>query len=134
VLKFSKRPTIHIMAIKLDKSVAIIKEGIRTGQVQDHFEFDPAALKNKYLEERDKRLRANTEGVGQYRLIEGSLTHYIEDPYIGEIIKRSPVQEECQVVIIGGGYGGQLVAVRLIEAGIKNIRIIEKGGGFGGTW
>ena len=29
--------------------------------------FDPVALKNKYLEERDKRLRANVEGVNQYR-------------------------------------------------------------------
>lgn len=27
--------------------------------------FDPVALKNKYLEERDKRLRANAEGVNQ---------------------------------------------------------------------
>ena len=93
--------------------------------------FDPVALKNKYLEERDKRLRANTEGVNQYRMVEGSLSHYIEDPYLGEIIKRDPIDEEVDVVIIGGGYGAQLVAVRLQEAGIKNFRILEKGGDFG---
>ena len=29
--------------------------------------FDPVALKNKYIEERDKRLRANADGVNQYR-------------------------------------------------------------------
>jgi cation diffusion facilitator CzcD-associated flavoprotein CzcO len=93
--------------------------------------FDPVALKNKYLEERDKRLRANTEGVNQYRMVEGSLSHFIEDPYLKEIIKRDPIDEEVDVVIIGGGYGAQLVAVRLQEAGIKNFRILEKGGDFG---
>jgi hypothetical protein len=93
--------------------------------------FDPVALKNKYLEERDKRLRANTAGVDQYRMVEGSLSHYIEDPYLKEIIKREPIDEEVDVVIVGGGYGAQLVAVRLQEAGIKNFRILEKGGDFG---
>ena len=96
--------------------------------------FDPVALKNKYLEERDKRLRANVEGVNQYRMVEGSLSHYIEDPYLRETIKRDPIDEEVDVVIVGGGYGGQLVAVRLQEAGITNFRILEKGGDFGGTW
>lgn len=67
-------------------------------------------------------------------MVEGSLSHYIEDPYLGEIIKRDPVDEEVDVVIIGGGYGAQLVAVRLQEAGIQNFRILEKGGDFGGTW
>lgn len=38
------------------------------------------------------------------------------------------------VVIVGGGYGAQVVAVRLIEAGVNNFRIIEKAGDFGGTW
>ncbi len=33
-----------------------------------------------------------------------------------------------------GGFGGLLVAARLREAGVEDIRIIEKGGDFGGTW
>jgi cyclohexanone monooxygenase len=37
-------------------------------------------------------------------------------------------------VIIGGGFGGLLVGARLREAGIEGIRVIEKGGDFGGTW
>ena len=36
--------------------------------------------------------------------------------------------------MIGGGFGGLLSAARLCEAGIDDIRIIEKGGDFGGTW
>jgi NADPH-dependent 2,4-dienoyl-CoA reductase/sulfur reductase-like enzyme len=107
---------------------------VKESQIPNDQGFDPIALKNKYLQERDKRLRHNTEGVDQYRMIDGSLSHYITDPHLGDIIERVPLQEECEVVIIGGGYGGQLVAVRLLEAGVKNIKIIEKGGNFGGTW
>lgn len=103
-------------------------------EVPRNLSFDPVALKNKYIEERDKRLQHNTKGVDQYRMVDGALSHYLTDPYIGEIIDRQPVEEECEAVIIGGGYGGQIVAVRLIEAGVKNIKIIEKGGNFGGTW
>ena len=36
--------------------------------------------------------------------------------------------------MIGGGFGGLLAAARLREAGIEDIRVIEKGGDFGGTW
>jgi len=38
------------------------------------------------------------------------------------------------VLVIGGGFGGLLAAARLREAGAERIRIIEKGGDFGGTW
>ncbi|KAH8815299.1 hypothetical protein F5884DRAFT_841319 [Xylogone sp. PMI_703] len=94
--------------------------------------FDPNAAKAKYLVERAKRLRS--DGLSQYRPIEGSLSHYIDDPYVEPGFDRKPVEVSCDVVIIGGGFGGQLAAVRLIEQGVKNLRIIEKGGDFGGTW
>jgi hypothetical protein len=94
--------------------------------------FDPAELKKKYLAERDKRLRP--DAVDQYRFIDGHLSHYLKDPWTKPGFKRDPIHEEVDVVIIGGGYGAQLVAVRLIEAGVTNIRIIEKAGNFGGTW
>ena len=38
------------------------------------------------------------------------------------------------VIIVGGGFGGLLMGARLRNAGIKDLRIIEKGGDFGGTW
>ena len=38
------------------------------------------------------------------------------------------------MLIIGGGFGGLLAGARLREAGIDDIRVIEKGGDFGGTW
>jgi cation diffusion facilitator CzcD-associated flavoprotein CzcO len=37
-------------------------------------------------------------------------------------------------VIVGGGFGGLLMGGRLSEADFDDIRVIEKGGDFGGTW
>ncbi|KAF9701859.1 hypothetical protein EKO04_000368 [Ascochyta lentis] len=95
--------------------------------------FDPAALKEKYLAERDRRL-ARDEGVEQYTLLDGKLSRYLKDPWVEPGFTRAPIEEETDVVIVGGGYGAQVVAVRLIEVGVKNFRIIEKAGDFGGTW
>lgn len=95
--------------------------------------FDPAALKAKYLAERDKRLARN-QGVEQYVSLDGSLSHHLKDPWVEPGFSRDPIEEDVDVVIVGGGYGAQVVAVRLIEAGVNNFRIIEKAGDFGGTW
>ena len=101
-------------------------------QARNIMDFDPNALKQKYLEERNKRL--HPDGIHQYHKATGSLGHYVEDPYITDPIERVKIEEDCEVLVIGGGYGGLLVAARLINAGIKDIRIVEKAGDFGGTW
>ena len=94
--------------------------------------FDPDFLRAKYREERDKRLR--TDGNEQYQEVKGDFSYFIEDPYIDNEIKRDPLEDEVEVVIIGGGFGGMLAGARLRESGINDFRIIEKGGDFGGTW
>jgi len=94
--------------------------------------FDPAELRRKYAAEREKRLRA--DGNNQYQQITGALEHYNTDPYVDSGFTRPALHEQLDAVIIGGGFGGLLAAARLQEAGIPNIRIIEKAGDFGGTW
>ena len=98
----------------------------------DDLGFDPAALRAKYREERDKRLRA--EANEQYREIKGEFAHYLDDPYVPQGFTRAPLTDEVEAVVIGGGFGGLLAGARLREAGIEDIRLIEKGGDFGGTW
>jgi len=93
--------------------------------------FDPAELGQKYAEERAKRLRADAND--QYQEITGEHAHYNLDPYV-KPFTRSALHEELDAVIVGGGFGGLLAAARLQEAGITNLRIIEKAGDFGGTW
>ncbi len=94
--------------------------------------FDPAALRAKYRAERDKRLRA--DGNEQYQEIAGDFARYAEDPYVHPGFTRAPLNDDIDVAVIGGGFGGLLAAARLREAGVKDIRVIEKGGDFGGTW
>ena len=94
-------------------------------------DFDPDALRKKYLAERDKRVRA--EGNEQYVEVEGEFSHFVQDPYV-EGLERDPLADEVDVIIIGGGFGGLLAGARLREAGVKSLRVIEKGGDFGGTW
>jgi cation diffusion facilitator CzcD-associated flavoprotein CzcO len=94
--------------------------------------FDPDALREKYRIERDKRLR--DDGNEQYVEVTGDFAHYIDDPYVEDSVKREPLTDEVDTVIIGGGFGGLLAGARLREAGLKNIRMIEKASDFGGTW
>ncbi len=89
-------------------------------------------LREKYRAERDRRLRK--EGTAQYIATTDSFAQYLDDPYADPNFTRAPVDETIEVAILGGGFGGLLAAARLSEAGIDDVRIIEKAGDFGGTW
>jgi cyclohexanone monooxygenase len=93
--------------------------------------FDADALRDKYRLERDKRIRE--DGNEQYLEVTGEFACYLEDPYVAPF-ERAPLTDEVDVVIVGGGFGGLLAGARLREAGVADIRVIEKGGDFGGTW
>ena len=93
--------------------------------------IDKDALKAKYRRERDKRLRP--DGNDQYVRLAGQLAHYLDDPYT-PITERPPVTDDVTVAFIGGGFAGLVTGARLKEAGVDDVRIIEKGGDFGGTW
>ena len=98
----------------------------------DDLGFDPTALKAKYRAERDKRLRA--DGNQQYVEMTGAFAHYLDDPYVEPGFTRAPLTDETDIAVIGGGFGGLLAGARLRQQGMTSIRIIEKGGDFGGTW
>src|SRR5580658_907466 len=103
-----------------------------TSNGRNELDFDPDALRAKYREERDKRLRP--DGNEQYVEVKGDFSRYVDDPYVDPGFTRASLNDAVDVVIIGGGFGGLLAGARLREAGVKDIRVIEKGGDFGGTW
>ena len=88
-------------------------------------------LRRRYALERAKRLRP--DGNDQYIEIKGQFGHYLDDPYTARV-ERAPKRDHVTVAFVGGGFAGLVTAARLKEAGIEDVRIIEKGGGFGGTW
>jgi len=89
------------------------------------------ALLAKYEVERDKRIRP--DGNDQYVEPVGGFSHYLDDPYV-EPEQRAPYNDEVTVAFVGGGFAGLVTGARLKEAGIDSVRIIEKGGDFGGAW
>ena len=93
--------------------------------------IDKDALKAKYKAERDKRIRA--DGIHQYVRLEGHLAVTADDPYT-PFKEREPKTDHVTFAFIGGGFAGLVAGARLVEAGITDVRIIDKAGDFGGTW
>ena len=54
--------------------------------------FDPDALRNKYREERDKRLRQ--DGNDQYIEVKGDFSRYVDDPYVEPGFSRESIDAE----------------------------------------
>ncbi|MGW0810467.1 flavin-containing monooxygenase [Nonomuraea sp. NPDC002799] len=93
--------------------------------------IDKEALRAKYREERAKRLRP--DGNDQYLRLTGRFARYLDDPYT-PVTERAPKTDHVTVAVIGGGFAGLVTGARLKEAGIEDVRVVEKGGDFGGTW
>lgn len=93
---------------------------------------DISAIRQRYRAERNSRLR--DDALDQYREPEGNLARLQDDPYADPGFRREPVHDIVDVAVIGGGLGGLVVGARLREAGVENLRMIEKASDFGGTW
>ena len=103
-----------------------------TDTPQRETNFDPDALRERYRQERDKRVR--DDGNDQYVEVVEQYEHFVDDPFAERSIDREPLTDEVDVLIIGGGFGGLLTGAYLRKAGFEDIRVVEKGSDFGGTW
>ncbi len=94
--------------------------------------FDMAALREKYREERDKRLRS--DGQGQYQPTTDDQTHsYDVDPHMA-VAPRDPISEDLDVLVLGAGFAGLLAGYHLTRQGVTDFRNIDHAGDFGGVW
>jgi len=94
--------------------------------------YDPEAVHAKYLAERDKRLvpgRADIRDLSR----DEDFARFRRDPFT-PVTDRSPLTDDVDVVIVGGGIAGVLAGAQLRKAGIERIRILDQAGGIGGTW
>ena len=103
----------------------------RDAKAQEYYE----EIKARFAEERNLRLGYRPEGTAQYITdLSGQLETYESDPYGGEITPREAIDDEVEVLFIGGGFSALLTSARLREVGVESIRIVEKGADVGGTW
>jgi cation diffusion facilitator CzcD-associated flavoprotein CzcO len=81
---------------------------------------DRDALREKYRAERD------LEPTGRF-------AHLLDDPYTA-VVDRPPVREDVNVAVIGSGFAGLVVGAKLKQAGVTDVRLIDKAGDVGGVW
>jgi cyclohexanone monooxygenase len=102
------------------------------GPTQTPDDIDIEALRKKYLQERDKRLRP--EGSKQYLELKDDFAEFAEvDPHT-PVTPRTPINEDVEVAVLGGGISGLLAGAYLKKAGVDDVHVIEMGGDFGGVW
>jgi cyclohexanone monooxygenase len=93
--------------------------------------LDKDAIRARYAEERDRRLRS--DGVDQYQRLKGKFGDFAVDPWT-PVTEREPVTDHVTFAFIGGGFSGLTAGARLKESGVDDVRIIDGAGGFGGVW
>jgi cation diffusion facilitator CzcD-associated flavoprotein CzcO len=96
------------------------------------FEFDAQAVHAKYKGERDKRMVAGRAAIRDLTRDE-AFAEYLADPFTS-VVSRDSLSEDVDVAIVGSGMAGVVVGAQLRKIGIKQIRLIDRAGGFGGTW
>jgi hypothetical protein len=99
------------------------------------------AIQTRYEFERKKRIRADAGAQFIDLNTTKDLFHLNDDIWADhDALNKSepPIcdGEAYEVLMLGAGYGGLIIAARLIQAGIsaQGIRLVDNAGGFGGTW
>ncbi len=83
----------------------------------------------KYLEFKEARRDA-----ADYMDMDGEFSRYLDDVYSEPPIEREALTDECEIVVVGAGFGGLMLWHKLKRAGFRDVRFCEKGGDVGGTW
>jgi len=87
--------------------------------------------------EEQAKYRTNKEarrGAADYMAMEGKFGKYLEDVYSAAPVPRDALTDDCEILVVGAGFGGLLLWHKLSQAGFIDVRFCEKGGDVGGTW
>ena len=81
-----------------------------------------------------RAFKETREGAADYMSMEGEFSKYLEDVYSDLPVERDALTDECEVLVVGGGFAGLLLWYKLQKAGFWDVRFCERGGDVGGTW
>src|SRR5215467_12214038 len=94
----------------------------------------PGAAFNAEEQRRYREYKEARVGAADYMAMEGDFARYLEDVYSAPPVPRAPLDDACEMLVIGAGFGALLLWYRLMQAGFIDVRFCEKGGDVGGTW
>ena len=97
-------------------------------------ELPPGATFNAEEQAKYLAFKEARRGAADYMSMEGEFKKYLDDVYSEPPIPREALTDECEILVVGAGFGGLLLWHRLREAGFTDVRFCEKGGDVGGTW
>lgn len=94
----------------------------------------PGAAFNAEEQAKYREFKQAREGAADYIAMEGEFAKYLEDVYSEPPVEREVLTDECEILVVGGGFAALLLWYRLKQAGFMDVRFCEKGGDVGGTW
>ncbi len=97
-------------------------------------EAPPGAVFNAEEQSRYRENKEARRGAADYMAMEGEFSRYLEDVYSAPPVQREALNDNCEILVIGGGMGALLLWYKLRKAGFTDVRFCEKGGDVGGTW
>ena len=97
-------------------------------------ELPPGAVFNAEEQAKYLAFKEARRGAADYISMEGEFKKYLDDVYSEPPIPREELSDECEILVVGAGFGGLLLWHRLSQAGFTDVRFCEKGGDVGGTW
>jgi len=96
--------------------------------------FKPGAVFDAAEQAKYREFNEARRGTFDYMAMEGQFAKYLEDHYSAPPVEREPLTDDCEVLVVGGGFSGLLLWYKLSKAGFDDVRFCEKGGDVGGTW
>jgi len=138
-------------AVSVDPKTGLKQFNTRAGKASDKIQgkgyavVDDEALKtlppepvgavfNAAEQEKYRKFKEARVGSADYIGLEGQFSKYLDDVYSDDPVPREPLDDECEILVVGAGFAGLLLWYKLTQAGFKDVRFCEKGGDVGGTW
>ncbi|CAN5268636.1 NAD(P)/FAD-dependent oxidoreductase [soil metagenome] len=97
-------------------------------------DVDVERTREQYRIERLRRLRARESRNFEPVRVGSRFEKFGDDIFALPAPVRSARHTDVEVLIIGGGFGGQSVAIELQKSGVTDFLLLEVAGDFGGTW
>ncbi|MEZ5856848.1 MAG: NAD(P)/FAD-dependent oxidoreductase [Hyphomicrobiaceae bacterium] len=94
----------------------------------------PGATFSAEEQKRYREFKEARAGAADYMAMEGEFSRYLEDVYSEPPVPREALEDDCEILVIGAGFGALLLWYRLMQAGFSDVRFCEKGGDVSGTW